>query len=280
MGAAGRGSSAAAQAPGTRLSRRAGRNTCARPPRPKTSVDRRRVRPDPVREPDGIARRDRPAPPRLSRGGRPRRGAAPRGSRAVAGGPSSLLHPRLPSPSERGRSNVTRNPPSRRFSAEIVPPCSSIIFLTMARPRPVPPLRAEKYGSKSRGRISGGTPGPSSSIVAWTRAPSRPTRSAIRPPPGPSASTAFPIRFEKTRAIRRGSASVRTPGRRVDAPPDLRRAREGRSGFPKEPGEVHDALLGPGQTRVVGELRRRPPQLFGLAQDVGDAILEHPLEVG
>src|SRR5262249_46511632 len=43
-----------------------------------------------------------------------------------------------------GRSKRTRNPPLSRFSAEIVPPCSSTVFLSMARPSPVPPLLAEK----------------------------------------------------------------------------------------------------------------------------------------
>ena len=43
-----------------------------------------------------------------------------------------------------GSSNRTRNPPPVRFSAAIVPPCSSTIFLAIARPRPVPPLFAEK----------------------------------------------------------------------------------------------------------------------------------------
>ncbi len=54
------------------------------------------------------------------------------------------VFPGADSPVAAGRSKRTRKPPSGRFAAPIVPPCSSTIFFAIARPSPVPPLFAEK----------------------------------------------------------------------------------------------------------------------------------------
>src|SRR5262245_49125025 len=66
-----------------------------------------------------------------------------------------------------GSSMAMRNP-GFKFSARIEPPCSSTALRAMAKPRPVPLDLVEKYGSKMRGRISGGTPGPLSSTETTT----------------------------------------------------------------------------------------------------------------
>src|SRR5206468_4028944 len=58
--------------------------------------------------------------------------------------------------------------PGFKFSARIEPPCSSTALRAIARPRPVPADLVEKYGSKMRGRSSGGTPGPLSSTETTT----------------------------------------------------------------------------------------------------------------
>ena len=118
---------------------------------------------------------------------------------AIAGAPAA------------GRSNRTRKPPEGRFAAAIEPPCSSTIFLAIASPRPVPPLRAEKYGSKRRGRISGATPGPLSSTMTSIFSPTRRAPIRMTPPPA-SASTELPIRLARTRASRRPSPRAIEPG--------------------------------------------------------------------
>src|SRR5687767_12091840 len=63
-----------------------------------------------------------------------------------------------------GRCTTKRAPPSRvLLSASISPPCSTMTFLTIASPRPVPSAFVVKYGSKMRPRIDVAIPGPSSS---------------------------------------------------------------------------------------------------------------------
>src|SRR5918999_2896756 len=50
--------------------------------------------------------------------------------------------------------------PSLLFSAHILPPCASIIFLQIYRPRPVPEKDLDENLVKSLGIISGSTPEP------------------------------------------------------------------------------------------------------------------------
>ena len=82
------------------------------------------------------AARSLPAPRQQARG--EQRAAAARMRRR------SAPHGRLSPGGAAGRSKRTRKPPSGRFAAPIVPPCSSTIFFAIARPSPVPPLLAEK----------------------------------------------------------------------------------------------------------------------------------------
>src|SRR5918912_1271478 len=51
------------------------------------------------------------------------------------------------------------------FSAHILPPCASIIFLQIYRPRPVPEKDLEENLVNSLGIISGSTPEPLSHIL-------------------------------------------------------------------------------------------------------------------
>src|SRR5262249_55421489 len=60
----------------------------------------------------------------------------------------------------------TRAPPSGRLSASIRPPCSSMIFFTIASPSPVPFGLLVTYGSNTRARSSRWKPGPLSHTVS------------------------------------------------------------------------------------------------------------------
>src|SRR5919201_1674956 len=55
--------------------------------------------------------------------------------------------------------------PSLLFSAHILPPCASIIFLQIYRPRPVPEKDLDENFVKSLGIISGSTPEPLSHML-------------------------------------------------------------------------------------------------------------------
>src|SRR5262249_22839385 len=78
-----------------------------------------------------------------------------------------------------------------------LPPCSSRILPTMARPRPVPFSRVVTYGSSRRLRFSFGRPVPLSITSIVISPPSRPVRTRMRPRPSsafgpaPLASLAF-----------------------------------------------------------------------------------------
>src|SRR5437867_2170959 len=67
-----------------------------------------------------------------------------------------------------GRKTVKAAPPSGRFAALRVPPWASTKRCEMGRPRPVPPARRVKNGSKMRSRSAGASPGPSSATVRLT----------------------------------------------------------------------------------------------------------------
>src|SRR5262249_42696387 len=84
-------------------------------------------------------------------------------------------------------------------SQVIVPPCLATIWRAMPRPRPVPsPLAfVVKNGSKTRGRTSAGTPGPSSITRTTADALSTTVSITIVPLPA-SACCAFDIRFVHT----------------------------------------------------------------------------------
>ncbi len=87
-----------------------------------------------------------------------------------------------------GRRTTTRAPPSGRLLASTVPPCSSTTRLTIESPRPVPPSRRVKNGSKARARASPSKPGPSSSTEmdhqSWPAARVRRAVTATAPAPG------------------------------------------------------------------------------------------------
>src|SRR5581483_1042111 len=77
---------------------------------------------------------------------------------------------------------VTPAPPFGRFSAMILPLCSSMMRFTMARPRPVPFTLLVTYGSNSRSMRSAGKPGPLSQMLnsIWWRSFSRTCRVLMR----------------------------------------------------------------------------------------------------
>ena len=60
-------------------------------------------------------------------------------------------------------------PPVSPAARAIDPPCAAIIRFASANPRPDPPVRPVTSGSKMRGAISAGTPGPSSCTSRITR---------------------------------------------------------------------------------------------------------------
>src|SRR5688572_4790893 len=71
-----------------------------------------------------------------------------------------------------GRKMVKVVPVPGSESTRTSPRCASTARWTMASPSPLPPVRPETKGSKSRPRISSGMPGPSSrtcSRTAWSR---------------------------------------------------------------------------------------------------------------
>src|SRR6266508_3631784 len=162
-----------------------------------------------VREPDAVAGRNT--------GARFRRRPAPEAARRGHGEKQDhrepvAFHTDAATGFSSGRSNRTRKPLFSRFSAVIDPPCSSTIFFAIASPNPVPPLFAEKYGSKRRVRFFASTPGPVSSTLTKARESCRRAVIRISPFAPASASTALTIRFEKTRARRRASACACNPG--------------------------------------------------------------------
>ena len=111
-------------------------------------LDARIVRSDPVRQPDRVPAQglERTRPARLARAGR--RAECAECEKEQSAGKPAAFHEDTTGASRvaaaSGSSKRTRNPPPLRFCAVIVPPCSSTIFLAIARPRPVPPLFAEK----------------------------------------------------------------------------------------------------------------------------------------
>src|SRR5687768_817188 len=66
-----------------------------------------------------------------------------------------------------GRKMVKVVPAPGAESTSTSPRCASTARCTIARPRPLPPGRADTNGSKSRSRISTGIPGPVSRT--WSR---------------------------------------------------------------------------------------------------------------
>ena len=67
-----------------------------------------------------------------------------------------------------GKRTLSLAPPSGLREAEMVPPCSTTIFFTIASPRPVPSVRVVTYGSNTASRRSSGIPGPLSSTSSTT----------------------------------------------------------------------------------------------------------------
>src|ERR1035437_1041279 len=99
-----------------------------------------------------------------------------------------------------GKITVNFAPFPSTDSTRTVPPYSSTLCLTMARPRPVPFSLVVKYDSNTRSILSGAIPGPSSATeisTAWAR--SQPAVTKTFPDPS-SASRAFCSRFAKISA--------------------------------------------------------------------------------
>ena len=69
-----------------------------------------------------------------------------------------------------GSQTVKTAPPPGLFSAPIDPRCSSTIRWAIESPRPVPPLRRLKNGTKRRRKSAGSIPGPSSVMLHSTPA--------------------------------------------------------------------------------------------------------------
>src|SRR5690606_38217187 len=70
--------------------------------------------------------------------------------------------------SRAGKYTVKRAPRPGAESTKMAPWCASTARCTRARPRPDPPFRVVKNGSKIRGTSSGAMPGPSSSTTSRT----------------------------------------------------------------------------------------------------------------
>ena len=103
----------------------------------------------------------------------------------LSGRPAGRNPPRRSSagwPVSLGSSIDSRAPPDSRFWIHIRPPIPFTRPNEIANPRPVPcsPL-VVKNGSNTRSRISGGTPGPSSSMVSITNWSARRAAMTKRP---------------------------------------------------------------------------------------------------
>ena len=104
-------------------------------------------------------------------------------------------------------------PSPSALAASIVPPCSSTSSLARARPIPTPPsrrcsvLETWKKRSNTRGRASGGMPGPVSRTTIWTPSARSSTRISIEPPAGVNL-RALPTRLVRTISRRCASAKI------------------------------------------------------------------------
>src|SRR6266568_1001147 len=106
----------------------------------------------------------------------------------------------------RGKCRVTRAPRGRRFSIVTRPWCSSTIFLTMARPRPVPLALVVTYGSNAWRIISSGNPLPASANDSVSSSPRASiANSYAGTATSACASSAFWIRLWNTWRSRVGS---------------------------------------------------------------------------
>ncbi len=134
---------------------------------------------------------------------------------------STLTCPPCPWPSAETAANRCGHPcrPGRSPRSIIRPPSPSTMFLAMASPRPVPPRRVVKNGSKSRDAAAGSIPGPLSCTRNTTPPPSRGVsrsvmggRAAASPAPASgarrTACTAFCSTLTSTVRTRSGSVRI------------------------------------------------------------------------
>ena len=119
----------------------------------------------------------------------------------------------LPHSAPAAARHVKRAPPVSRFSAVTRPPCASTTRCTIDSPRPVPPLRRVKKGSKSAPGRSAARPG---AVVLHGAADARLRRRArrarrSRAPPSPRGACwiALAIRFSSACSMRAPSTSRR-----------------------------------------------------------------------
>ena len=100
----------------------------------------------------------------------------------------SSLHPALPP----GEQSPRASPAPARGDDAISPACRSTIFLTMARPSPVPDGFVVKNGRNIRSRSSNVMPTPLSATSTTTR-PSKPWQVTSTQPPGRRSAASIPF---------------------------------------------------------------------------------------
>src|SRR5262245_20731640 len=125
-------------------------------------LDRRLNDPEPVVGGDGERAADGRVDPLASQADPRRRQNGPRGWGRRGARFSATCYRAT------GSSTTNRAPGPSTGSREMRPPCRSRIFLTTARPTPVPVCLVVMKSWKMRSRMAGGTPGPLSATVTRT----------------------------------------------------------------------------------------------------------------